>query len=428
MAVHTNAWISGRVYTRKEKTGYSFSCKKPRQPPRVIGNWTRDAYGSRMERHVEFKISPYMRVFEGWEIIKIWRKPGNLESMKYENVCLPGRRLWRKAGSREVPPILEDFDPCRSSKCARFYTKSARLRYRLRSRSSSRSNQTETRFIPHDRNLVRQIYKRIHTHTHIYMYIYIFANLYSNVVPVKLNLPPETPGVKPGNAFDPRLQPLPRLGRDPEPLIDVHIGIQWQSASMEVESVQDLVADHRTEGRVRRVRGSAVPGPRPGCHHSQWDAWNRRSIFFHRSSNKIWNNDSRVFRFFFTNRVRRRFVVGVHAVRMTTPAKVKKKFLWLGAFYIRFYSRISSFERNVRDEGEVSYFSVTFLLKTLSSTVRICWNRLNTVWKKSSGSISTCRKRREEQRRNFNSINVSIYRVWNVRKEALTHLGHFSGQ
>lgn len=88
MAVHTNAWISGRVYTRKEKTGYSFSCKKPRQPPRVIGNWTRDAYGSRMERHVEFKISPYMRVFEGWEIIKIWRKPGNLESMKYENVRL----------------------------------------------------------------------------------------------------------------------------------------------------------------------------------------------------------------------------------------------------------------------------------------------------------------------------------------------------
>lgn len=113
-----------------------------------------------------------MRVFEEWEIIKIWRKPGNLESMKYENVCLPGRRLWRKAGSREVPPILEDFDPCRSSKCARFYTKSARLRYRLRSRSSSRSNQTETRFIPHDRNLVRQIYKRIHTHTHMYIHIY----------------------------------------------------------------------------------------------------------------------------------------------------------------------------------------------------------------------------------------------------------------
>lgn len=115
-------------------------------------------------------------------------------------------------------------------------------------------------------------FTRGYTHTHICIYIYIFANLYSNVVPVKLNLPPETPGVKPGNAFDPRLQPLPRLGRDPEPLIDVHIGIQWQSASMEVESVQDLVADHRTEGRVRRVRGSAVPGPRPGCHHSQWDA------------------------------------------------------------------------------------------------------------------------------------------------------------
>lgn len=106
----------------------------------------------------------------------------------------------------------------------------------------------------------------------MYIYIYSFPNLYSNVVPVKLNLPPETPGVKPRNAFDPRLQPLPRLGRDPEPLIDVHIGIQWQSASMEVESVEDLVADHRSEGRVRCIRGSTVPGPRPGCHHSQWDA------------------------------------------------------------------------------------------------------------------------------------------------------------
>lgn len=95
----------------------------------------------------------------------------------------------------------------------------------------------------------------------MYIYIYSFPNLYSNVVPVKLNLPPKTPGVKPRNAFDPRLQPLPRLGRDPEPLIDVHIGIQWQSASMEVESVEDLVADHRSEGRVRCIRGSTVPGP-----------------------------------------------------------------------------------------------------------------------------------------------------------------------
>lgn len=369
-----------------------------------------------------------MRVLKGWEIIKIWRKPGNLESMKYENVRLftwaalmkkswlarspsnPGRL--RSLPFVKVCQVL--YEICKAPISATFSF--------LVTFQSNWNTFHPSRPQPRTTNLQED------THTHICIYIYIFANLYSNVVPVKLNLPPETPGVKPGNAFDPRLQPLPRLGRDPEPLIDVHIGIQWQSASMEVESVQDLVADHRTEGRVRRVRGSAVPGPRPGCHHSQWDAWNRRSIFFHRSSNKIWNNDSRVFRFFFTNRVRRRFVVGVHAVRMTTPAKVKKKFLWLGAFYIRFYSRIGSFERNVRDEGEVSYFSVTFLLKTLSSTVRICWNRLNTVWKKSSGSISTCRKGREEQRRNFNSINVSIYRVWDVRKEALTHLGHFSGQ
>lgn len=106
----------------------------------------------------------------------------------------------------------------------------------------------------------------------IYVYIIFFPNLYSDVVPVKLNLPPETPGVKPGHAFDPRLQPLPRLGRDPEPLIDVHIGIQWQSASMKVEGVENLVADHRSESRVRGIRWSTVPGPGPGRHHRQWDA------------------------------------------------------------------------------------------------------------------------------------------------------------
>lgn len=169
----------------------------------------------------------------------------------------------------------------------------------------------ETRF--HRHNLARQIYKG-------YMCIYIFfPNLYSDVVPVKLNLPPETPGVKPGHAFDPRLQPLPRLGRDPEPLIDVHIGIQWQSASMKVEGVENLVADHRSESRVRGIRWSTVPGPGPGRHHRQWDAWNRRATF-----SLLEQRSKRTVRKFlvFTNRVRRRFVVGVHAVGMTTPAKV----------------------------------------------------------------------------------------------------------
>lgn len=37
-------------------------------------------------------------------------------------------------------------------------------------------------------------------------------------------------------------------------------------------------------------------------------------------------------------------------------------------------------------------------------------------------------KREGGTKEKFNSINVSIYRVWDVRKEALTHLGHFSGQ
>lgn len=96
--------------------------------------------------------------------------------------------------------------------------------------------------------------------------------LYGDVVPVKLNFPPETPGVEPGDALDSRFELLPRLGRDPEPLIDVHIGVQWQSASMKIEGVEDLVADHRSQGRVRRVRRSAVPGPRPSVHHRQRDA------------------------------------------------------------------------------------------------------------------------------------------------------------
>ena len=71
---------------------------------------------------------------------------GNLKMWMKGVVCLPGRRLWRKAGSAEVPLIREDFDPSRSSGCARFYKKFARLRYQRHSRSSSRSSRTEKPF------------------------------------------------------------------------------------------------------------------------------------------------------------------------------------------------------------------------------------------------------------------------------------------
>lgn len=265
-----------------------------------------------------------------------------------------------------------------------------------------------------------------HVHTHMYIYIY-FPNLYSNVVPVKLNLPPETPGVKPRNAFDPRLQPLPRLGRDPEPLIDVHIGIQWQSASMEVESVEDLVADHRSEGRVRCIRGSTVPGPRPGCHHSQWDAWNRRAIFSTVPPTK--NVATNIFRFFFFYQSCSSMIRSRRSRCRDDDACESKKnsfderLYWI---YVRGLAR-DSFEQNsfgMKDRwGEVSYFSVTFLLKTLSSTVRICWNRLNTVWKKSSGSISTCRRQQKKEFKGDKCIDTRL-----ECKEEAAHLGHFSGQ
>lgn len=302
-------------WTRKRKTGNSFWEKEATSCDRKL-KVTRTTRETTCLKYISIDIYIYIsskdkennkNLREGnWPISNRWNTGP---------VCLPGRRLWRKAGSREVPPIREDFDPCRSSKCARFYTKSARLRYRRRSRSSSRSNQTGNTFSPPQPRAINL--------QRIYIYIF-FPNLYSDVVPVKLNLPPETPGVKPGHAFDPRLQPLPRLGRDPEPLIDVHIGIQWQSASMEVEGVEDLVADHRSEGRVRGIRRPTVPGPGPGRHHRQWDAWNRRATFSLLEQRK---NASKVSRFLPTNRVRRRFVVGVHAVGMTTPAKVKENLI-----------------------------------------------------------------------------------------------------
>lgn len=100
------------------------------------------------------------------------------------------------------------------------------------------------------------------------------SHLHGDVVSVKLNLLPEASRVESRDALYPRFQPLPGLRSDPEPLVDIQIRIQRQSTSMEVERMENLVADHRAQSRVRRVRRTSVPGPCPSRHHGQRDAWN----------------------------------------------------------------------------------------------------------------------------------------------------------
>lgn len=125
--------------------------------------------------------------------------------------------------------------------------------------------------------------------------------------------------------------------------------------------------------------------------------------------------------FFFTNRVRRWFVVGVHVVGMTTPAKVKK--IRLTSVYIEytFAGWLVTLSSKTRSGWRID--EARFLTSRSRFSSKPCRRRCESV-----GTVSTrCGKSRPDRsppvegnkRKNLKVTNVSI-RVWNVRKKPLT--------